>query len=108
MKRLVVLFSVMALVLCFAASGFAGKENWPKAVEQFQKAQNLLEAGSPTQGQLLYDLGIAFERLDRYEDALRAFNDSKVIRDTTNVQDAIDRVQERIRRGKGGGGGGER
>ena len=32
MKRLMVLFSVMALVLCFTASGFAGKENWPKAV----------------------------------------------------------------------------
>ena len=93
-----------AIAIYHLGQSYNATENWAKAVEQFQKAQNLLEAGSPTQGQLLYDLGIAFERLDRYEDALRAFNDSKTIQDTTNVQDAIDRVQERIRRGKGGGG----
>lgn len=81
------------------------QEDWARAVEQFQTAQNLFPAGSATQGRLLYDLGIAFERLERYEDALQAFNDSRAINETTNVLDAIDRVQERIRRGKGGGGG---
>jgi tetratricopeptide (TPR) repeat protein len=83
---------------------YLAQEQWGRAVEQFQKAQNLFPAGSTTQGALLYDLGIAFERLGRNEDALKAFTDSKAINDTTNVQDAIDRVQERIRRGKGGGG----
>ena len=84
------------------------QEQWARAVEQFQKAQNLFPAGSATQGRLLYDLGIAFERLERYEDALQAFTDSQAINETTNTLDAIDRVQERIRRGKGGGGGGGR
>jgi tetratricopeptide (TPR) repeat protein len=84
---------------------YQAMENWARAAEQFQKAQNLFPAGSATQGQLLYDLGIAFERLGRNDDALRAFTDSKGINDTTNVQDAIERVQERIRRGKTGSGG---
>jgi tetratricopeptide (TPR) repeat protein len=84
---------------------YMAMENWAKAAEQFQKAQNMFEAGSATQSALLYDLGIAFERLTRNADALRAFTDSKSINDTTDVQDAIDRVQERIRRGKTKGGG---
>ena len=84
---------------------YLAQEEWARAVEQFQAAQNLLESGSATQASLLYDLGIAFERLSRNQDALRAFQDSAAIRETTNVQDAIERVQERIRRGKGGGGG---
>jgi tetratricopeptide (TPR) repeat protein len=86
---------------------YQAQEQWARAVEQFQKAQNLFPAGSPTQGRLLYDMGIAYESLGRYEDALKAFNDAKAINDTVTIQDAIDRVQERIRRGKGGGGGGQ-
>ena len=84
---------------------YIAMENWGKAAEQFQKAQNMFDAGSSTQGRLLYDLGIAFERLTRNQDALRAFSDAQAINDTTDVQDAIDRVQERIRRGKSTGGG---
>lgn len=82
---------------------YLAQENWARAVEQFQKAQNMFEAGSPTQGQLLYDMGVAFERLNRLEDALKAFTDAKAINDNIDTQDAIDRVQEKIRRGKGGG-----
>lgn len=85
---------------------YIAMENWGKAAEQFQKAQNMFASGSSNQGRLLYDLGIAFERLTRNEDALRAFTDAQAINDTTDVQDAIDRVQERIRRGKTKGGGG--
>lgn len=84
------------------------QEEWGPAVEQFQKAQNMFPAGSPTLGRLLYDLGIGFERLGRYEDALQAYTDSRAINETTAVLDAIDRAQEQIRRGKGGGGGGGR
>jgi tetratricopeptide (TPR) repeat protein len=80
-------------------------QKWAAAAQQFQKAQNLFEAGSGMQGQLLYDLGLAFERLNRNEEALRAYTDAQKINDTTTVQDAVDRVQERIRRAKGGGGG---
>lgn len=83
---------------------YIAMENWGKGAEQFQKAQNMFPAGSASQGKLLYDLGIAFERLGRNDDALRAFTDAKTINDTTDVQDAIDRVQERIRRGKTNGG----
>lgn len=92
-----------AIAIYNLGQAYLALEDWGRAVEQFQKAQNMFEAGSATQGALLYDLGIAFERLSRNEDALRAFQDSAAIRETTNVQDAIDRVQERIRRGKGGG-----
>ena len=53
---------------------------------------------------MLYDLGIAFESINRYEDALRAFRDSAAISDNVDKQDAIDRVEERIRRAKGKGG----
>ncbi len=84
---------------------YLAMENWARAAEQFQNAQNLFESGSANQGRLLYELGIAFERLTRNEDALRAFTDAKAINDTTDVQDAIERVQERIRRGKSKGGG---
>jgi tetratricopeptide (TPR) repeat protein len=94
-----------AIAIYNLGQAYLAMEQWARAVEQFQKAQNMLEAGSPTQGQLLYDLGIAFERLGRNEDALQAFRDSAAINATTNVQDAIDRVQERIRRGKKDGGG---
>ena len=92
-----------AIAIYNLGQAYLALEDWGRAVEQFQKAQNMFESGSATQGALLYDLGIAFERLSRNEDALRAFQDSAAIRETTNVQDAIDRVQERIRRGKGGG-----
>ena len=84
---------------------YMAQEQWGRAVEQFQKGQNLFEAGSGNQGQLLYDLGMAFEKLGRNEDSLKAFQDSQKINNTATVQDAIDRVQERIRRAKGGGGG---
>lgn len=80
------------------------QQEWARAVEQFQKAQNMFPAGSPNLGRLLYDLGIGFERLARYQDALQAYTDSRAINETTDVLDAIDRVQEQIRRGKGGGG----
>ena len=79
---------------------YMATENWPKAIEQFQRAQNLFQAGSSNQGDLLYDLGMAFEKIGRNEDALRAFQDSAAISDTTQVQDSIERVQERIRRAK--------
>ena len=79
------------------------QENWGGAVEQYQKAQDLLEAGSVNQGNLLYDLGMSFEKLGRNDDALRAFQDSRGIIDSSRVQDSIERVQERIRRAKGGG-----
>ena len=84
---------------------YMAQEQWGRAVEQFQRGQNLFEAGSGNQGQLLYDLGMAFEKLGRNEDSLKAFQDSQKINNTATVQDAIDRVQERIRRAKGGGGG---
>lgn len=83
---------------------YTATENWPKAVEQFQKAQNLFPAGGATQSALLYDLGIAFEKLGRNEDALRAYQDSAASNDSVDKQDAIERVQERIRRAKGKGG----
>jgi tetratricopeptide (TPR) repeat protein len=83
---------------------YLAMENWGRAAEQFQKAQNLFPAGSANQGKLLYDLGVALERLGRNDDALRAFRDSAAINETTDVLDAIDRVEERIRRGKNGGG----
>ena len=75
--------------------------NNPKAIEQFQKAQNLFPAGGSTQGALLYDLGIAFESIGRYEDALRAYEDSVAISDNLDKQDAIERAREQIRRKKG-------
>ena len=83
---------------------YSAMENWPKAAEQFQRAQNLFPAGGATQAALLYDLGIAFESINRYDDALRAFRDSAAISDNVDKQDAIDRVVERIRRAKGKGG----
>ena len=86
---------------------YMAQENWGRAVEQFQKGQNLFEAGSGNQGALLYDLGMAFEKLQRNEDSLKAFQDAQKINNTQNIQDAIDRVQERIRRAKGKGGGGQ-
>lgn len=79
-------------------------ENWPKAIEQYQKAQNLFPAGGSTQALLLYDLGIAFETIGRHDDALKAYGDSAAISDNVDKQDAIERVQERIRRAKGKGG----
>ncbi len=93
-----------AIAIYNLGQAYLAQEDWGRAAEQFQKAQNMFDAGSATQGQLLYDLGIALESLGRYPDALQAFRDSAAINETTNVQDAIDRVQERIRRGKGGGG----
>lgn len=81
-------------------------EDWGRAVEQFQAGQNLFPAGSATQGNLLYDLGMAFEKLGRNEDSLKAFQDSQKINNTSTVQGAIERIQERIRRAKGKGGGG--
>jgi len=83
---------------------YQAMENWGRAAEQFQKAQNLFPAGSANQGKLLYDLGVALEWLGRNPDALRAFRDSAAINENEDVLDAIDRVQEKIRRGKGGGG----
>jgi tetratricopeptide (TPR) repeat protein len=83
---------------------YLAMEDWGRAAVQFQKAQDLFPAGSPTQGKLLYDYGVALERLGRNDDALRAFRDSAAITETTEVLDAIDRVEERIRRGKSGGG----
>lgn len=80
---------------------YTATENWPKAIEQFQKAQNLFPAGGGTQGALLYDLGIAFESIGRFEDALKAYQDSVAISDNANKQDAIDRAREQIRRKKG-------
>ena len=80
---------------------YMAQENWAGAVEQYQKAQNLLAAGSVNQMNLLYDMGMSFEKLGRNEDALRAFQDSQRITDSARVQDSIERVQERIRRAKG-------
>ena len=80
---------------------YTATKNWPKAIEQFQKAQNLFPAGGSTQGALLYDLGIAFESIGRFEDALRAYEDSVAISDNLDKQDAIERAREQIRRKKG-------
>ena len=87
------------------AQAYTAMEDWPRAIEQYQKAQNLFEAGSPMQARLLYDLGIAFETITRNEDALRAYRDSAAISESVDKTDAIERVQERIRRAKGKGGG---
>ena len=84
---------------------YSGTEDWPQAVEQFERAQNLLPPGSNTQSALLYDLGVAFEMVGRYEDALRSYRDSAAIADSVEKQDAIDGVEERIRRAKRKGGG---
>jgi tetratricopeptide (TPR) repeat protein len=93
-----------AIAIYNLGQAYLAQEQWARAVEQFQKAQNMFPAGSATQGSLLYDMGIAFERLGRNQDALQAFTDAYQVNETTEIQDAIDRVQERIRRGKGGGG----
>ena len=81
-------------------------KDWPRAIEQYQKAQNMFAAGSPTQAQLLYNLGIAFEKLSRNEDALGAYKSSAAISENVDKTDAIERVEERIRRAKGKGKGG--
>lgn len=88
------------------AQTYTAMEDWPRAIEQYQKAQNLFAAGSPMQARLLYDLGVAFETIARNEDALQAYRDSAAISENVDKTDAIERVQERIRRAKGKKGGG--
>ena len=88
------------------AQAYTAMKDWPRAIEQYQKAQNLFAAGSPIQARLLYDLGVAFETISRNEDALRAYKDSAAISENVDKTDAIERVEERIRRAKGKGKGG--
>jgi tetratricopeptide (TPR) repeat protein len=88
------------------AQTYMAMEDWPRAIEQYQKAQNLFAAGSPMQARLLYELGVAFETIARNEDALQAYRDSAAISENIDKTDAIERVQERIRRAKGKKGGG--
>ena len=88
------------------AQAYTAMKDWPRAIEQYQKAQNLFAAGSPMQARLLYDLGVAFETISRNEDALRAYKDSAAISENVDKTDAIERVEERIRRAKGKGKGG--
>ena len=96
------IYTVLAVIALWGA--FCVLMVWRRvAAKRFknEKAQNLFPAGGGTQGALLYDLGIAFESIGRFEDALKAYQDSVAISDNANKQDAIDRAREQIRRKKG-------
>jgi len=80
-------------------SAYSGMGDWPRAIEQFQRAQALLPPASDTLGELLFDLGVAFETLGRHGEALVVYRDWAAIADSVKKQDAIGRVEEHLRRG---------
>lgn len=80
------------------------QERYAEAVAEYQQALSYLPAGSEVRAKCLYDLGFSYEKAGNYQDALQAFQDSAEISSTAQINEAIERVQERIRREKSGGG----
>ena len=79
---------------------YMSQERWAEAIREYQKAVNALEPGSSALASCLFDLGFSYEKAGNYEDSLQAFNDSAGIATNAKVTEAIERVEERIKRAK--------
>lgn len=78
---------------------YQGSDQTAKAIEAYRNALDHLTSDA-TRAEALYDLGIAYETVGRYEDALGALQDAAEIQETPKLAEALERVQERIRREK--------
>ena len=69
-----------------------------KAIASYLSALENLGQGTATRAECFYDLGFVYEKVNQYEDALSAYEDSAGISEAGKVTEAINRVKERIRR----------